>query len=214
MKANYSYYITTDRLKRQQQRREELVATLSNEKKRLHHSQTNIDKESIERHIDFLEKEIKIIDKALNKTITTDKDLDEKANILETIPGIGKCLATKLVSFLPELGDRSYSSNQLSALVGIAPYAADSGKKQGKRFIRGGRKIPRDALYMAVLAGKKWFLYLKECYDRLVGKYKPKKVAIVACMRKLLELAHKLIQQKRSFVKSIKNEYKMTKKLA
>ena len=93
------------------------------------------------------------------------KELEDKINILTTIPGIGPCLATKLVSALPELGDSSYSSNQLSALVGIAPYPVDSGKRQGKRFIIGGRKIPRDALYMAVLAGKKGFRYLKTMID-------------------------------------------------
>lgn len=214
LKANYTYQSTTDKLKRQQQRREDLVAALSKEKKRLHHSQPDIDKESIERSIEFFEQEIKIIDQELNKTITSSNQLEEKTTILQTIPGIGHCLATKLVSSLPELGDSNYSSNQLSALVGIAPHASESGKKEGKRFISGGRKIPRDALYMAVLAGRKAFVYLKMFYDRLVAKYKPKKLAIVACMRKLLELAHKLIQQKRNFVKNTNIQPKMDQKLA
>lgn len=209
LKANYSYQVEREQLKKQQQRREDLVATLSNEKKRLHHSQINIDKESIERHIDFLENEIKIIDKALNKTVTDSNQLQEKASILQTIPGIGKCLATKLVSALPELGNRNYTSNQLAALVGIAPYSNDSGKIQGKRFIKGGRKIPRDALYMAILAGAKGCTYLKSIYDRLLDKCKPKKVAIVACMRKLLEMAHKLIQNKRAFVNNLKTDPKL-----
>ncbi len=78
-------------------------------------------------------------------------------------------------------------------MVGIAPYARDSGSKQSRRFIRGGRKIPRDALYMAVLTGKNGFQYLKALYDRLINNFKPKKVATVACMRKLLEVCHKLI---------------------
>lgn len=209
LKANYSYQVSTDRIKRQQQRREDLVSTLGNEKKRLHNSQMHIDRESIERHIEFLEKEIKIIDKELNKSVTDSKELQEKVTILESIPGIAQCLATKLVSLLPELGDKSYTSNQLAALVGIAPYAVDSGKKQGRRFIRGGRKIPREALYMAILIGKKITGYFKTLYDRLLDKHKPKKVAMVACMRKLLELAHKLIQQKRAFVKQVKMEPKI-----
>ena len=206
--------MVTERLKKQQQRREDLVAILGNEKKRLHHSQPDIDKESIERAIEFLEKEIKTIDQELNKTVATSKKLEEKTNILQTIPGIGQCLATKLVSVLPELGDSHYSSNQLSALVGIAPHPAQSGKKEGKRFISGGRKIPRDALYMAVLTGKRSFFYLKTIYDRLVGNHKPKKVAIVACMRKLLEIAHRLIQHKRNFVKNTNIDQKMAQKLA
>ncbi|WP_417905492.1 hypothetical protein [Candidatus Tisiphia endosymbiont of Micropterix aruncella] len=83
-------------------------------------------------------------------------------------------------------------------MLGIAPYARDSGSKQGRRFIRGGRKIPRDALY--ILTGKNGFQYLKALYDRLINNFKPKKVAIIACMRRLLEVCHKLIQQKRVFV--------------
>lgn len=214
LEPNYTYQSAIDRLKRQEQRREDLVGALTNEKRRLHHSQPDIDKESIERHIEFLEKEIKVIDQALDKTVIASQELTQKTTILQSIPGIGKCLATKLVSSLPELGDTHYTSNQLASLVGVAPYAFDSGKKQGKRFISGGRKLPRDALYIAVLAGKKGFCYLKSIYDRLVAKYKPKKVAIVACMRKLLELAHKLIQQKRNFIKNINNQTKREQKFA
>lgn len=200
LSANYIYQIESETLKIYQQRREDLVLMLSNEKKRLHHSIDGIDKDSIEKHIKFLQNEIAELDKKLNKTIDESEELKEKVKILETVPGIGKCLATKLISFVPELGDKNYSSNELSSIVGIAPYARDSGNKQGRRFIRGGRKIPRDALYMAVLAGKNGFQYLKTLYDRLVNSFKPKKVAIVACMRKLLEVCHKLIQQKRTFI--------------
>ncbi|WP_250311165.1 IS110 family RNA-guided transposase [Rickettsia endosymbiont of Oedothorax gibbosus] len=200
LSANYIYQVESENLKRYKQRREDLVLMLSNEKKRLHHSIDGIDKDSIEKHIKFLQNEIAELDKKLNKTIDESEELKEKVKILETVPGIGKCLATKLISFVPELGDKNYSSNELSAIVGIAPYARDSGNKQGRRFIRGGRKIPRDALYMAVLTGKNGFQYLKTLYNRLVNNFKPKKVAIVACMRKLLEVCHKLIQQKRCFI--------------
>ncbi|WP_425360965.1 IS110 family transposase [Candidatus Tisiphia endosymbiont of Stenodema calcarata] len=202
--ANYLYQVESETLKRYQQRREDLVLMLSNEKKRLHHSIDGIDKESIEKLIKFLQNEIAELDKKLNEVIDESEELKEKVKILESVPGIGKCVAKKLISFLPELGNKNYSSNELSAIVGIAPYARDSGNKQGRRFIRGGRKIPRDALYMVVLAGKNGvknsFQYLKALYDRLVNNFKPKKVAIVACMRKLLEVCHKLIQQKRCFV--------------
>jgi transposase len=198
--ANYLYQVESETLKRYQQRREDLVLMLSNEKKRLHNSIDGIDKESIEKLIKFLQKEIAELDEKLNELIDGSQELQEKTKILETIPSIGKCLASKLISFLPELGDKNYSSNELSAMVGIVSYARDSGSKQGRRFIRGGRKIPRDALYMAVLTGKNGFQYLKALYDRLINNFKPKKVATVACMRKLLEVCHKLIQQKRVFV--------------
>ena len=140
LRANYTYQVERDRLKRQQQRREDLVIILGNEKKRLHHSQSGIDRESIESLINFLEKEIKSIDKQLTKSVESSKELQDKATILQTIPGIGVCLATKLVTALPELGDANYSSNQLSALVGIAPYPNESGKKRAKDSLAVGGK--------------------------------------------------------------------------
>jgi transposase len=199
LKENYIYREEIEKIKRYQQRREDLVLILSNEKKRLHHGIDGIDKASIEDHINFLEKEILKINDKLDECIDSNKGLEEKVSILESVPGIGRCLATKLVSFLPELGDKNYTSNQLSAITGIAPYARDSGNKQGRRMIRGGRKIPRDALYMAILCGKHKIKYLDNVYMRLTNSFKTKKVAIVACMRKLLELCHKLLIQKRVF---------------
>jgi transposase len=83
---------------------------LSNEKKRLHHSIDGIDKKSIEKHIKFLQNEIAELDKKLNKTIDESEELKKKVKILETVPGIGKYLATKLISFVPELGNKNYSS--------------------------------------------------------------------------------------------------------
>lgn len=127
----------------------------------------------------------------------------KKAEILETIPGIGKCLVNKFITFLPELGNKDYNIKQLAAIVVIAPYLRDSGNKNGKRFTRGGRKIPRDAIYMAVLSSKRSFCYLKNLYTRLVNNFKPKKVAIVACIRKLLEICHKLLIVNRPFIKNI-----------
>lgn len=200
LESNYTFQKTQEDLKRYQQRREDLVIMISNEKRRLDHSMDDIDKPSIERHINFLKEEIGNLDKSLSDLIKTSADLNKKVEILTTIPGIGTCVATKLVSFLPELGDKHYTINQLAAMVGIAPYARDSGKKIGVRYIRGGRKIPRDALYIAVLSSRKWFSYLKQFYQRLIDKFKPKKVAIVACMRKLLEVAHKLVYHQRAFV--------------
>ncbi|KAJ6644938.1 hypothetical protein Bhyg_00133, partial [Pseudolycoriella hygida] len=130
--ANYLYQQESETLKRYQQRREDLVLMLGNKKKRLHHSIEGIDKKSIDDHIEFLQKEITEIDKMLNEIVDGSKELKEKTKILESIPGIGKCLASKLISFLPELGNKEYSSNELAAIVGIAPYARDSGNKKGR----------------------------------------------------------------------------------
>jgi transposase len=203
LEANYLYLEEVELLKRYQQRREDLVGMLSNEKKRLHHSVIGIDKESVEQLIKFLETSIAAIDDKLNEAINNSSELKAKVEILESVPGIGRCLASKLVSFLPELGCKNYNSNELSAIVGVAPYARDSGVKSGKRFTRGGRKIPRDALYMAVLSGRKKFKFLGVLYQRLIGKFKPKKVAIVACMRRMLDVCHKLLKQKKMFVENL-----------
>lgn len=145
--GNYNYEVTCERLKRYQQRREDLVLMLSNEKRRLERTIDCIERSSVERVISYLQEEITYLDKQLAEHINQSDDLQEKLELLKTVPGIGTCLASKIISFMPELGDKQYSFNQLSALVGVAHYARESGNKRGRRFTRGGRKIPRDALY-------------------------------------------------------------------
>lgn len=196
---NFKTQEIEDKLKAYQSHREDCVLAMSKLKQRLDHALDEVIKESMERQIGFLKEEIARFDKLCQELIDKTPVLQDRINILISIPGIGLCLARKIISYLPELGDKNYSSNQLAALAGIAPYARDSGMKKGKRFIRGGRKIPRDALYMAVLAGRKKIAYLNALYERITAQGKAKKLAIVAAMRKLLIMAHSLLKRMETF---------------
>jgi transposase len=202
-KSNFSNQMTLDQLKAYQQFREDLVLSLSNEKRRLDQASQKAVIVGLKRHIQFLEKEIKRIEKLCDDLLQADEELSRKINILVSIPGIGRCIAMKLIAFLPELGVEEYTLSQLAAITGLAPYARDSGKKVGKRFIRGGRKVPRDALFMAVLTGRKKIPLVNNLCERLINKGKAKKVGIVAGMRKLLAISHSLIRKNKFFVEQL-----------
>jgi len=174
-------------------RKKDLTVVLAAEKTRLKHPSHVLSVPSIKRLIKTLEKEIKAIDKQVQSLIESDKELHKKANILESIPGIGKATAALLVSFVPELG--KLSKTKISALIGVCPYDNASGKYKGKKFIRGGRTIPRNVLYMCALTTIKYHLPLREFYDRLKAKKKPFKVAIVAIMHKLIIIANSLLKK-------------------
>ena len=202
-KANFSNQIVLDQLKAYQQFREDLVLSLSNDKRRLDQASEKAIIAGLKRHIQFLEKEIERIEKLCDDLLQTDEELIRKINILVSIPGIGRCIATKLVAFLPELGLKEYTPGQLAAITGLAPYARDSGTKVGKRFIRGGRKTPRDALFIAVLTGRKKIPLVNDLCARLLDKGKAKKIGIIAGMRKLLAIAHSLVRRNTFFVERL-----------
>lgn len=174
-------------------RKADLVQFLASEKTRLKHPSHELYTSSIKKIIAVLEKEIKIIEEKITKLLTSDDILSKRTKILESIPGIGKATAALLVSFVPELG--YLGNNQIASLVGLSPYNRESGNYKGKRFIRGGRVIPRNALYMCGLTTIKYHLPLKAFYDRLIEKSKPFKVAMVAVMRKLIIIANVLLKK-------------------
>jgi transposase len=109
------------------------------------------------------------------------------------VPGIGQVVSRTLITELPELG--KLSDKQITALVGLAPYANDSGSRCGQRHIRGGRNTVRSALYMATLSAIRSNYRIRSFYERLLSAGKPKKVAITACMRKLLVILNAIIKQ-------------------
>lgn len=115
-----------------------------------------------------------------------------KAELMESVPGMGRVTTTALLAQLPELG--TLSNKQISGLVGVCPYSRDSGSMRGRRTIWGGRASVRAALYMAALVGSRYNPVLKEFYQRLVAAGKPKKAALVACMRKLLTILNSMIK--------------------
>jgi transposase len=141
-------------------------------------------RQRIERHVAFLERELEDIDDELRRQVAKTPAWQADVDLYCTVPGIGPTLATSVVAQLPELG--RLSGRKISKLVGIAPLADDSGKRQGKRRIWGGRRSVRRSLYLAALVAIRFNPPVRDAYQRLVGLGKPKKVAIVACMRKIV----------------------------
>lgn len=175
-------------------RRKQLVRMLTMEKQHLEQTKEKEIKKSLERHIKMLEKELIELSKKQEGLITQDSDLQDKVKRLNGIKGVGNITALIVITELPELG--CLTSKETAALAGCAPFNKDSGKRLGRREISGGRSGLRSALYMAVLSARRWNPALKEFYDRLVSKGKLKKVAIVACMRKLVIIMNAMMRDK------------------
>tara|TARA_R110002073_G_scaffold97494_1_gene224219 strand:+ start:230 stop:1153 length:924 start_codon:yes stop_codon:yes gene_type:complete len=137
--------------------------------------------------------ELKKSEEALQDIIEQDEELKRKAKLLESIPGVGSSTAIMLLSYLKELG--SVSKREISALAGLAPVNNESGTLSGKRSIRRGRHDVRSNLYMPIVgAATRHNPRLKEMYERMVGRGKPPKVALTACMRKLVVWANAILE--------------------
>ena len=136
--------------------------------------------------------EITSIDQQLDKLIAEIPQWQDKVNQLTSAKCVGKVLAYTLLSELPELGH--LNRKQIAALVGIAPMNRDSGRHKGKRYIRGGRHKVRSVLFVTMMSAIQCHPKLKPMYERLVGAGKPKKVAIVACMRKQLTILNTMVK--------------------
>ena len=147
---------------------------------------------SCRRILKSIEKEIEWVEKQLDKAVQAHSAWSEKKQRLLTVPGIGNTMAYTLLADMPELG--SMSNKQAAALIGVAPINRDSGKLRGKRRVYGGRKAVRTTMYMAMLSAIQCNPVLKAFYQHLVAKGKHKKVAIVACMRKLITMLNAMIR--------------------
>ena len=142
-------------------------------------------KDSLQKAINVLDKQINSTEKRLKLIVVEDPALNEKLDLIQSIPGIGEQTAICLLSYMKELGH--VTKREVAALSGLAPINQDSGKFKGKRRIRGGRHDVRSHLYMPALgAATQHNARLKTFYNRLVAAGKPKKVALTACMRKLI----------------------------
>jgi transposase len=139
----------------------------------------------------FLQKELTETDRLIQEHIDHDDTLRRKAARLRELKGAGPVLTATLLAYVPELGE--IESPQLSALIGVAPFARDSGRRQGVRRVRGGRGVVRHVLYMAAVAATQHNPLLRAFYTRLVAAGKPKPVALVAVMRKMLHVLNRLI---------------------
>lgn len=181
-----------EELRQMVHRRANLVEMLTAERNSLEKNPGTAETKSIKHIIDVLEKEIQKITLFIRERIKNNPELKRKSEILQTVSGIGAECAALLVSEVPELG--KVSRRQIAALIGLAPINRDSGMKKGHAFIQGGRRNVRCSLYMpTVVASTQCNPVLKEYYNRLVVNGKPKKVAIIACMRKLVIYLNSLL---------------------
>jgi transposase len=165
-------------------RRRQLVEMRVAEQQRLSRAVSMRVRQSIEVVIEVLNRQIKETDVLLARAIQRSPIYRAKDDLLRSMPGVGPVLSLTLLTRLPELG--RISNREIAALVGVAPYACESGRWKGQRHVWGGRQDVRRALYMATLAAVKHHPLLRQIYEQLLARGKAKKVALVACMRRLL----------------------------
>jgi transposase len=146
----------------------------------------------LKQHIAFLVRRLKDIDRDLEGRLRASPLWREREKLLKAVPGVGRQMLLTLCAALPELG--RVPSRQLAALVGVAPYNCDSGTLRGRRHCWGGRAPVRQVLYMATLAATRCNPVIRPYYQRLVAAGKPKKVALVACMRRLLVILNAMVR--------------------
>jgi transposase len=149
-------------------------------------------KKSLKNHISYLERELRMTDKDLGDMIKASAVWSERDELLQSVPGVGPVLSRTLLADLPELG--RLSRREIAKLVGVAPFSRDSGTMRGRRFVQGGRATVRAVLYMAALVATKRNAVIRAFYQRLVAAGKPKKLALVACMRKLLTILNVMVR--------------------
>lgn len=182
----------TQDLKELMSRRSQLVEMITAEKNRLKAARKPDIKQDIEEHIGWLESRLDDVDKGLREAIKESPALQEKDRLLQTTPGVGPTLSATLLTQLPELG--TLNRHQVAALVGVAPLNHDSGLMRGKRAVWGGRGRVRNALYMATLVATRYNPVIRSFYRRLCAEGKVKKLALIACMRKLLTILNSMLK--------------------
>ena len=175
-------------------RRRQVVGMLTAEKNRLDAATTKPVRGRLQAHLRWLEKELSRTDRDLEEAIAKSPSWRENEVLFRGVPGVGPVLARTLLAELPELG--SLPPKQLAALVGVAPLNRDSGALRGRRAVWGGRATVRAALYMGALVATRHNPQIKEFYERLLGASKPRKVALVACMRKLLIILNAMLKHR------------------
>jgi transposase len=173
-------------------RRRQLVEMLSAERARRTSTRAAKLQRDLDRHIAWLEKRLKALDGELSQAVRRSPIWRAKDDLLQSVPGVGKTVSRTLLASLPELG--TLNRKEIAALVGVAPFNCDSGQMRGKRRIWGGRAHVRRALYMAALVATRHNPVLKDFYARLRDAGKPTKVALVACMRKLLTILNAILR--------------------
>ncbi len=173
-------------------RRRQLLKHQTTEKLYLETTSEQEALDSIREMLEQLEIQIKSMDAEIQALMDADRGYCKKKKILVEVDGIGSQTVATLLANLPELG--TLTNKQISALVGVAPFCNDSGERKGKKMIWGGRKQIRTALYMPMLCAIQYNKPIKAFYDRLIKKGKIRKVAVIACMRKLLTILNSMLK--------------------
>lgn len=180
-------------------RRRQLVEMRQMDENRLDTTHPSLRKD-IKEHITWLSRRIDKLNKEIDHRIELSKAWNEKRKLLMSVPGVGPVLASTLITELPELG--ILSNRRIAALVGVAPFDRDTGKKHGIRFCKGGRNSVRRVLYMAAVCAARFNPTIKTFYDRLCEKGKRKKVAHIACARKMLVILNAMTRDGLEFKSS------------
>lgn len=173
-------------------RRRQVVEMLKAEQNRLATAPLYI-REDIQENIEWLARRLERINKDIDKFIKNSSVWREKDNILQSVPGVGPVLSRTILSGLPELG--ALNRKQIAALVGVAPFNRDSGTFRGRRSVWGGRSNVRSVLYMSAMTAIRFNPVLKKFYERLRNAGKLYKVAMTACMRKLLVILNTMMRE-------------------
>jgi transposase len=171
-------------------RRRQLVEMLTAETNRLGFARGPV-RRDISQHIRWLERRLDAADGELQRAIEASPVWRVQDDLLQSVPGVGRVLSLTLLAELPELGQ--LSRREIAALVGVAPLNRDSGRRRGKRLVWGGRAPVRAVLYMAALAATRANPVIRAFFERLRAAGKPFKVAVTACMRKLLTILNAMV---------------------
>jgi transposase len=151
----------------------------------------------IEQMIEKVDQQLEGVEQVMDQLVASDESMQRDVNTIASTPGLGKLTASRLVAMLPELGQ--CNRQQIARLIGVAPINRDSGTMRGKRTTGGGRKIIRTFLYMPTLVAVRYNPVIRETYQRLVKKGKPKMVALIAAMRKLIIMVNIMIREQKTW---------------
>ena len=178
-------------------RRRQLLKMRAAEQQRLAQVTSRPMRQSIKRMIEALTRELELLEEDIDKTVRGSPIWQVRADLLASVPGVGKVTARTLIAEMPELG--SLSPRQIASLAGLAPFTRQSGKWKGKSFTGGGRANVRAALFMAALSARRHNPPLANMYDRLVRNGKAKMVALIAVARKLLTILNAIVRDNKTW---------------
>jgi transposase len=179
-------------LKATLQRRLQGVKMIGQEKNRLEKTFLPAVRRDIEAHLTWLRRRLKELDRDLDDQIRQSPLWRDRDRLYQSVPGIGPVVSRAIMAQLPEIG--TLPAKKAAALVGVAPYNRDSGRFRGKRMIRGGRSYLRNMLYMAAVVASQWNPVIRAFYQRLLAAGKPPKLALTACIRKLVLILSAMVK--------------------